>query len=467
MSNTTFDIRSNLTKKTEDVDLNLNNIINSLNIDDFQDNNNNMSKFDNMFRNENKPYVTKLGENIDMSFQNAIFNNNNNNGNASFNSKHQHDNNISVVEANIEQHNNNNNLDSQVTSNGHEFHDLHHINYGGRTQSLENSFNDQSLVNNSSTSYVSSVLLESTEVNNIFTNSPLAALARQSNLDGSLLSQPYQPTPLSSISAMASQMYVSTLQQQQQPQQQQAYQLESVSVSPLSYQSSPFTPMTSSLSPPPPISNTATSSSYSSLTAPYRPVNVGIIQSSPSQQQNLFQQQQQQKQQFYQSTGADASLSNSHLSGLSLHQPTLASLGRPSNVVPPFQISTPSPSLMSLDTFASSSPRSTASAIQQQQMLQQQQQQQQQGIFSPSLSSLQTQSHHHHQLQQQQQHKSSSSALNLCGLEDSSVEDIVAKTCRDILVDASQHSLKAVELANTLRARGLSLYILYLSVCLS
>jgi hypothetical protein len=96
-----------------------------------------------------------------------------------------------------------------------------------------------------------------------------------------------------------------------------------------------------------------------------------------------------------------------------------------------------------------------------------QQQQQQQGIFSPSLSSLQTQSHHHHQLQQQQQHKSSSSALNLCGLEDSSVEDIVAKTCRDILVDASQHSLKAVELANTLRARGLSLYILYLSVCLS
>ena len=45
------------------------------------------------------------------------------------------------------------------------------------------------------------------------------------------------------------------------------------------------------------------------------------------------------------------------------------------------------------------------------------------------------------------------SALNLCGLEDSSVEDIVAKSCRDILVEAASHSLKAVELANTLRAR--------------
>lgn len=43
--------------------------------------------------------------------------------------------------------------------------------------------------------------------------------------------------------------------------------------------------------------------------------------------------------------------------------------------------------------------------------------------------------------------------LNLCGLEDSSVEDIVAKSCRDILIDAASHSLKAVELANTLRAR--------------
>jgi hypothetical protein len=43
--------------------------------------------------------------------------------------------------------------------------------------------------------------------------------------------------------------------------------------------------------------------------------------------------------------------------------------------------------------------------------------------------------------------------LNLCELEDSSVEDIVAKSCRDILVEAASHSLKAVELANTLRAR--------------
>lgn len=49
--------------------------------------------------------------------------------------------------------------------------------------------------------------------------------------------------------------------------------------------------------------------------------------------------------------------------------------------------------------------------------------------------------------------KSHSIALNLCSLEDSSVEDIVAKTCRDILMEAASHSLKAVELANTLRAR--------------
>ena len=45
------------------------------------------------------------------------------------------------------------------------------------------------------------------------------------------------------------------------------------------------------------------------------------------------------------------------------------------------------------------------------------------------------------------------SALNLCGLEDSSVEDIVSKSCRDILVEAANQTLKAVELANTLRAR--------------
>jgi hypothetical protein len=43
--------------------------------------------------------------------------------------------------------------------------------------------------------------------------------------------------------------------------------------------------------------------------------------------------------------------------------------------------------------------------------------------------------------------------VNLCSLEDSSVEDIVAKSCRDILTEAASNSLKAVELANTLRAR--------------
>jgi hypothetical protein len=38
-------------------------------------------------------------------------------------------------------------------------------------------------------------------------------------------------------------------------------------------------------------------------------------------------------------------------------------------------------------------------------------------------------------------------------LDDSTVEDIVTKSCRDILIEAATHSLKAVELANTLRAR--------------
>ena len=43
--------------------------------------------------------------------------------------------------------------------------------------------------------------------------------------------------------------------------------------------------------------------------------------------------------------------------------------------------------------------------------------------------------------------------LNLSGLEDFSIEDIISKSCRDILTEAASHSLKAVELANTLRAR--------------
>lgn len=71
--------------------------------------------------------------------------------------------------------------------------------------------------------------------------------------------------------------------------------------------------------------------------------------------------------------------------------------------------------------------------------------------------------HMHHMQQQQQQQQQSilehshrphgPPLLNLCGLEDASVEDIVAKSCRDILIEAASHSLKAVELANTLRAR--------------
>ena len=49
------------------------------------------------------------------------------------------------------------------------------------------------------------------------------------------------------------------------------------------------------------------------------------------------------------------------------------------------------------------------------------------------------------QQQQQQQHQSFKqfAALKLCQLDDSSVEDIVSKACRDILVDAQNRSLKA------------------------
>lgn len=61
--------------------------------------------------------------------------------------------------------------------------------------------------------------------------------------------------------------------------------------------------------------------------------------------------------------------------------------------------------------------------------------------------------HHMHQSSVEHLKPHGPPLLNLCGLEDSSVEDIVAKSCRDILVDAASHSLKAVELANTLRAR--------------
>ena len=61
--------------------------------------------------------------------------------------------------------------------------------------------------------------------------------------------------------------------------------------------------------------------------------------------------------------------------------------------------------------------------------------------------------HHIHQSSAEHLKPHGPPLLNLCGLEDSSVEDIVAKSCRDILIDAASHSLKAVELANTLRAR--------------
>jgi hypothetical protein len=40
------------------------------------------------------------------------------------------------------------------------------------------------------------------------------------------------------------------------------------------------------------------------------------------------------------------------------------------------------------------------------------------------------------------------------GPDPESVEGVVLRSCRDILAGAAEHSLKAVELANTLRARG-------------
>ena len=87
-------------------------------------------------------------------------------------------------------------------------------------------------------------------------------------------------------------------------------------------------------------------------------------------------------------------------------------------------------------------------------------QQLQQRPASTPLPMSMPHNHVHHMQQQQQQpslehsHKPHGPPLlNLCGLEDASVEDIVAKSCRDILIEAASHSLKAVELANTLRAR--------------
>jgi hypothetical protein len=76
----------------------------------------------------------------------------------------------------------------------------------------------------------------------------------------------------------------------------------------------------------------------------------------------------------------------------------------------------------------------------------------------------QHQNHHHHQHQQQYQQARtamSSSPGVACqahqgsGGGGSSVEEAVLLSCREILLGAADHSLKAVELANTLRARGM------------
>jgi len=48
------------------------------------------------------------------------------------------------------------------------------------------------------------------------------------------------------------------------------------------------------------------------------------------------------------------------------------------------------------------------------------------------------------------------SGVSMVSMDDSSVEGAVLRSCREILAGAADHSLKAVELANTLRARGMS-----------
>lgn len=61
--------------------------------------------------------------------------------------------------------------------------------------------------------------------------------------------------------------------------------------------------------------------------------------------------------------------------------------------------------------------------------------------------------HHGHFAHQNSFTNSSPNKLSFRGVDDSAVENVVANTCHQILLDAMYHSLKAVELANTLRAR--------------
>jgi len=96
--------------------------------------------------------------------------------------------------------------------------------------------------------------------------------------------------------------------------------------------------------------------------------------------------------------------------------------------------------------------------------------------FVPNTPLVQQHYHHHHHHQQQQHHHqqqprrvvevrpintkktrqttfSDSVQLDIYALEDTSFEDIIVKSCRSILGEAPRNTLKAVELANFLRAR--------------
>lgn len=50
-------------------------------------------------------------------------------------------------------------------------------------------------------------------------------------------------------------------------------------------------------------------------------------------------------------------------------------------------------------------------------------------------------------------HGNGNSKMSLQGVDDRAIENVIASNCQQILLDAMYHSLKAVELANTLRAR--------------
>eukprot|EP01037_Dinobryon_pediforme_P039378 gene39378-47936_t len=60
---------------------------------------------------------------------------------------------------------------------------------------------------------------------------------------------------------------------------------------------------------------------------------------------------------------------------------------------------------------------------------------------------------HHHGHHYHQPHHAGHNKSGFSSLDDRAVENVIVSNCHQILVDAAEHMLKAVELANTLRAR--------------